>query len=145
MIDVVLFDPKHMDHIKTKEVYEKDHSIKERLKEYSKEPTVHSYTFIHDDSPVCILMVNTIFGSICDVIAVTADTLSECKIIFVKWCRSMIETYFNKPEVRRIQLVVRSDYKKGCKFVEFLGFKKEGEMHRYGADDATYSIYARVK
>lgn len=143
MIDVVMFEKKHLDQIRAKQIYSQDETLIDRLKGYSDESSVYAYTFIHNDVPVCVLMVNVLFDRICDVVAVTSDDLHNCKFSFVKWCKSMLEVFTQKG-IKRFQMVVRKDYADGCRFAEFMGFKKEGVMERYGADDLTYTLYARV-
>ncbi len=53
--------------------------------------------------------------------------------------------YLNLLPFRRLQTVVRSDFKVGVKFVEHLGFQREGLLKQYGSDKKDYYRYALLK
>jgi RimJ/RimL family protein N-acetyltransferase len=45
----------------------------------------------------------------------------------------------------RIQAIVRTDWPTAHRFIERLGFQKEGMMRKFGPDGSDYYLYARVK
>ncbi len=56
-----------------------------------------------------------------------------------------IKKYLNLLPFRRLQTIVRSDFKVGIKFVEHFGFQREGLLKQYGLDKKDYYRYALLK
>lgn len=144
MIEVATFQTEHLEAITPREVYKNDISLKERFEEYSKRPSVYSYTLISDGIPVAVFMGNIFYGRICDVIAIVSDKIEENKFGFVRACKKLMKATELSIGIDRFQITVHSDFKKGCRFAEVLGFKKEGVMQKYGPDSKDYYLYARV-
>jgi len=59
-------------------------------------------------------------------------------------CKWNIGRVFEQFDFRRIQAHVRADWVSARKFAEWLGFKQEGYMKKYGPEGADYIMYARV-
>ena len=47
-------------------------------------------------------------------------------------------------KIWRLQTAVKSNFKTGLRFAEFLGFKNEGLMKAYGPDKTDYYRMARI-
>ena len=78
------------------------------------------------------------------VIVLTNNNFSTLKI-----ARNILKL-FNKvandyPRWERIQAAVQSDFDKGIRLIEFLGFENEGLMKKFGPDKQDYYRYAMVR
>lgn len=57
----------------------------------------------------------------------------------------IIKNYINLVPQKRIQTIVKADFKIAIKFIERFGFKNEGLMKKYGPDGQDYYRYAHIK
>ena len=62
----------------------------------------------------------------------------------VKQLRDHIDQLSVENDYRRLQATSRSDFSAGQRFLEFLGFEREGLLRKYGPDGADHYLYARV-
>lgn len=46
--------------------------------------------------------------------------------------------------LRRLQATALASFPEGCRWLELLGFEREGRLRRYGPDGADHFLYARV-
>lgn len=62
-----------------------------------------------------------------------------------KIARDMIYNLMTEYKLRRVQTTPRADWDKGIKYVEWLGFKREGLMRGYYPDGTDCYMYAIVR
>lgn len=58
--------------------------------------------------------------------------------------REHIDELTTDNNYKRVQATARTDFKVAQRFLEFLGFEREGLMRRYGPDGADHYLYARL-
>jgi RimJ/RimL family protein N-acetyltransferase len=59
-------------------------------------------------------------------------------------CRRVLEDIVSTYRFSRVQASVRADNERDIRFVEWLGFSREGLLRRYGPEGADYLMYARI-
>jgi hypothetical protein len=65
------------------------------------------------------------------------------KALFSAFARN-IETGITAGKYRRLQATVKADFGAGIRFLERLGFEREGLMRSWGLDGSDYYMYARI-
>ena len=53
--------------------------------------------------------------------------------------------FIDAVKVRRLETAVQDGFQPGCRWVEMLGFQKEGLMRSYGPDGSDFLRYARIR
>ena len=76
---------------------------------------------------------------------IPSDKIEEYKLSIVRHLRRHIDKIVDEDGLRRLQAAVRSDFPAAHRFIEFLGFRREGLMRSYGPGGDDYFMYARVK
>ncbi len=74
-----------------------------------------------------------------------SNLVSSHKKMFVKLIRSNLEQMTEKFNFRRVQATARADLPKAQRFLEFLGFEREGLLKKYGPDGSDHILYAKIK
>ena len=70
--------------------------------------------------------------------------LHENKFSSIRIVRRELDKMVVDNNIHRLQCVVRADWNEAQKFIEFLGWEKEGLMKKYSTDGEDYYRYARV-
>ena len=145
MTRIIVFKPGHLDFmVNIRDSFIDDPGAKDRLEDHGNREGVYGYTFIHKDKPVAAVFASVMFGRMCDIVAITTDGIYECRFSFFRSCKSLMKSMTQKKGITRFQLTTKAGYRQASRFAESLGFKHEGVLERFGADDATYHIYGRT-
>lgn len=105
----------------------------------------HAFTLFYDGQILCyggVLLYRQGFGEawiLCSELAM--------KHPFVVYRKSIeiLNLIIDVNKLYRVQATVRCDWKQARKYLEHLGFKKEGRLKKYGPDQSDYYMYSRVK
>ena len=68
----------------------------------------------------------------------------DYKVGFYKAIKSHLDKIIEANNLHRVQCFVHKDYVISQKWVEHMGFEREGLLRKYGSDKADYYIYARL-
>tara|TARA_B100000470_G_scaffold200007_1_gene171383 strand:- start:172 stop:639 length:468 start_codon:yes stop_codon:yes gene_type:complete len=74
-----------------------------------------------------------------------STTVQNHKRMFVKLIRENMERMGDEFAFRRIQATARADAPKARRFLEFLGFEREGLLRAYGPDGADHILFAKIR
>ena len=102
-----------------------------------------SYTFYDGEQIVAIMGSVEINQQTCEVFAVFDECAERYKrriFEYARWLLARINDHY-----ARLQAIVRTDWTRGRRFLELLGFVHEGVLQAFGPGGSDYSIYARVK
>ena len=58
--------------------------------------------------------------------------------------KNHIKTITEEDELHRLQATVRDDFDVAKRFIEFLGFKREGLLKNFGPDRCDHIMYSRT-
>jgi len=75
---------------------------------------------------------------------IPSDQIPKYKIKMIKTLRNHIDLITEEDGLRRLQATVRDDFDIAKKFIEFLGFKREGLLKNYGPDGTDHIMYSRT-
>ena len=134
--NVVPYDPWHLEVIKPKKIHAGEMPL-----------TVSNYavTCILDLKPIAILGGFEVVPGVLYIWAIMSEDIRRCPITFHKEVLKILKFYEVEDNIRRIQVEVRKSYIEGQRWVESLGFIKEGLMKAYSPDSEDCYLYARVK
>ena len=62
----------------------------------------------------------------------------------VKAVRQFLDDIAERENFRRVQATTHADFHRGRRFLEWLGFEKEGLLRGYGPDVADHIMFARI-
>jgi hypothetical protein len=69
--------------------------------------------------------------------------LSQQASKHMQWLHYATKRFITMKHWQRLEATVQKDFREGCRWVELLGFKFEGEMPRYGDNGETHLRYGR--
>ena len=143
MIEVVPFEMKHLEDFKLREECPE---LIANLQYTETAKDREAFSFKKGGDYICFAGVNYLRPGVGEVWIVDGYLIPTCKLGFFRAIHRLIERYlFQGKELHRVQMGVRTNFEKGCKFAEKLGFEREGIMKQYCNDKQDYYLYARVK
>ena len=74
----------------------------------------------------------------------SSPLVERFKLSFHKAVKQTLDAIQKNLKLHRIQCMVHADYTRSQKWVERLGFKREGLMDKFAADKSSYYIYGRT-
>ena len=75
---------------------------------------------------------------------IPSDNIPKYKLKIIKTLRNHIDTITAEDDLHRLQATVRDDFDIAKRFIEFLGFEREGTLKNYGPDKTDHIMYSRT-
>jgi len=97
-----------------------------------------------DGSLACVVGGVCIWDGVARIWAITTPNMDLYPVRYARLFVWLHKWFVGSYNVHRVEFTVRSDFEKGCRLAEFLGFKKEGVLAAYGPDMSDYCIYGKV-
>ena len=104
----------------------------------------HSYSMISNGHLIAAGGIFPIWTSTGEAWLIPSDRVSRVKKSFAYSVRHVFGLLVEENSYRRVQASARADYRGGQRFLEWLGFEREGLMKSYGPDGADYVMYGKV-
>jgi hypothetical protein len=136
-------EPFKAEHILQMQVSEKDHvlyMIPHLFQVY--EELNSSYTYIEDDKVLACGGAIKLWDGMAEAWFTLADDMDLPVFTICKAVKEYIDSLIGNP-YRRLQATVKRSDEKAIRFIEWLGFEREGLLLQYGVEGADYYIYAR--
>jgi len=140
-ISYVPYDPKHGDEMIFSEG---SISVSERLKAIADDRANYAFTILRDGKPVCALVAVQVWPTVFEVSAAVSE---DARKFFATIHRSTVEVLSRVAEgtkAHRMQMTVKADFKKGCRWAEALGFEVETVLKHYGPEAEDFLLYRRL-
>ncbi len=102
------------------------------------------WTVHEDDKVYAVFGLTFLWNGVAEGWALLTDKISEFKFALHKRILNAIKFYVEKMDIKRLQITVKSDFEKGIKWAEALGFEKESLMKKWGPEGADYYQYVRL-
>lgn len=103
-----------------------------------------SYTLFLDDRPVYCGGLVECWPGVCEIWMLPGVDVIRKPITVVKAARWMLADAIDKMRPHRIQATVKASDDRAVRFIEALGFEREGLMRSFSADKTDFFLYARV-
>ncbi len=142
MIKMIPTLPEHFESLVLKDVYEHKDAI-----EFSKSEVFNSdvsYSILADDKVIAIVYGTIGYPGVMSCSGLFTDMVAKYKVAFHRCVKIIVDVVFKAFNLHRMQAVVRADYLQGQRWIEALGFAKEGLMKMYGANADDYYMYGRT-
>ena len=144
-MQIVEFEMSHFDRIQLRDwdlmgTQQMD-DVRERLKYFATNGP--SYTgMIHGDVVGCA-GVFIHWSGMGEAWVLSSPLVERFKLSFHRAVKQTLDMIQDNLKLHRIQCVVHAEYTRSQKWVERLGFKKEGLLNKYAPDQAAYYMYGR--
>ena len=105
----------------------------------------HAVSLYMDGKVEACLGLMMLWDGNADVWTVTSKKVQNSPVAFHRTVLRLLNSYQDGLKLRRISAGTPSNFVDGCKWLETLGFVKEGKMIKYGPDGQDWWLYARLK
>lgn len=104
----------------------------------------YGFAVMDGDVVVAILGLTVLHDGVAQNWAIISAEVKKHPVAFPRLALRALETMVQDLGLRRVQMTVRNDFPRGVAFAQWLGFKYEGTLRKYGPDGSDYFMYARV-
>lgn len=146
MIRLIDFEPEHAEELFTKSTTLATADSKFALRNWLDrlERKDRAFTLMDNGHLVVSGGIYPIWDGMAEAWLIPSDEMPRYKLKMIKILREHIDLITAEDGLRRLQATVRADYPVALRFIEFMGFKKEGLMKNFGPDGTDHFMYARV-
>ena len=138
----IMFRPGHLDFFSARTMY--DSEINEKSIDQMNDPNNFVYSVLSGHKVIAIVGLRKMWDGVAELWSMTSDDIKEHPIYFHKSCINLIDAHIKTLGLHRLQCSVRSDYNTGMKWIESLGFHRDGIMSKYGPNKLDYILYTRT-
>lgn len=101
------------------------------------------FTIADDMKPIGIIGGSFIYPEVMQVFALLSDDIKKNPKDFHKEVKRIIDLYFDKGLLTRMEMDVRCSFAQAVVWAERLGFTREGVKKNYSFDNSDHYLYAR--
>lgn len=103
-----------------------------------------AFSLIADGVVISIFGGAFLWPGVVEIWALTTELVHKYPKAFHSTVKGILSIYPKILKVHRIQCTVHTDNKRAAKWIERLGFEKEGVYKMYGADKSDFIRYAKI-
>lgn len=103
------------------------------------------FSLIHEQKVIAIGGVNELWQGVGEAFSVMSKSIFKYPKSLYKAFKLNLNTGLATGQYNRIHASVECDFPEGIRFIEKLGFKREGRMELWGPDGKDYYMYARLQ
>ena len=103
-----------------------------------------SFTLLCNSECVCSGGIVPLWSGVAEGWVISSKRIYENRIKASRLIKKRTDLLCAANKIWRLQTAVKSNFKTGLRFAEFLGFKNEGLMKAYGPDKTDYYRMARI-
>ena len=103
-----------------------------------------SFTLLHNNNPVCSGGIVPLWNGVAEGWVISSKRIFKNRIKASRLIKKRTDLLCAANKIWRLQTALKSNFKTGLRFAEFLGFKNEGLMKAYGPDKTDYYRMARI-
>ena len=103
-----------------------------------------SFTLLHNNNPLCSGGIVPLWNGVAEGWVISSKRIFKNRIKASRLIKKRTDLLCAANKIWRLQTAVKSNFKTGLRFAEFLGFKNEGLMKAYGPDKTDYYRMARI-
>jgi len=122
--------------------------LEEAVKDYPelKPDATKTWTVIKDDKIVSVFGIVPMWDGVAEIWFMPTKDILDSKIKAYLFIKKTFEKTIKEHNLRRVQATIRTDYPRGKKMIERLGFKNETPegMREYCPDKCDAWLYARL-
>jgi len=103
-----------------------------------------AFTGIVNKKPIFAAGMKIIWDGVAEGWVIATQDVWKYPIGVAKAIKKDFANVAKQQNIKRVQTAIRSDFKEGIKFAEWLGLENEGLMKSYGFDGSDQYRYARI-
>lgn len=130
--------------IKPKEFFRKDTELLEKLAEAIDSHPAITLVDQEDENILAIIGFTRIHQFSGEFWAVTSDECDKYPVSFTRKIIKLLRDYVLQHKLRRVQMIVQSDYQQGIIWANRLGFEFEGTLRSFGPNGENCNMMAKV-
>jgi len=104
----------------------------------------YGFTIYHEDEVVACIGITNIVTGVAEIWAITGVLVDKYPKDFHKTCQRIIDYAFEIDNLHRLQCTAEASFDKTIKWLENLGFEREGVLRNYTPDKKDMCIYAML-
>lgn len=130
--------------VKIKDVFYADFETKEKSEAVALKENNCAYTFLIDDKIIGVGGFNLLWPGVAEGWTVLSEDVKKYPILFHKLVLKGIQFHMHEMKLHRVHSTVVSSFCTGGKWLQKLGFNKEGTLNKFGSFGDSYDLWARV-
>jgi RimJ/RimL family protein N-acetyltransferase len=103
-----------------------------------------AYTLIMDDQVVGCAGVVLLEWGRGEAWTLLSSLFYRYKLTAIRFIKKYLQRIAEDEELKRVQAQVRCDFEAGKRFIEFLGFEREGVLRRFGPNSEDIVMYSKL-
>lgn len=105
----------------------------------------YSWVYLSEGQPIVIMGAIHKWGNYWTAWAFLSDQGTKAPFCFVRQVKDAIPEYMDELGIERLEATTNRSNEKARRFAEFLGFRHEGVLAKYGLDGEDYDVLSIVK
>ncbi len=105
----------------------------------------YGFTIYHEEDIIACVAVTKICTGVSEIWAITGKLVDKYPKDFHKICKRIIEYAFKIDDLHRLQCTAEVGYDRTIKWLEKLGFEREGTLRNYTSDSKDMYIYSIIR
>ncbi len=105
----------------------------------------YAYTIYHEEDVVACAGVTYIVSGVAEIWAITGELVAKYPKDFHKICKQIVAEALEKDNLHRLQCTAEVGYARTIKWLERLGFEREGTLRNYTPDGKDMYIYSIIR
>lgn len=103
-----------------------------------------AFTLLCNSQPIVSGGIFPLWNGVAEGWVISSKRIFDIKVKAARLIKRRTDILCAANKIWRLQTTVKSNFKTGLRFAEFLGFKNEGLMRGYGPDQTDYYRMAKV-
>lgn len=105
----------------------------------------YAHTLYHEDKVVACVGVMHVIEGVAEIWAITGKLVEKYPKDFHKTCLKIIKDAITNNNLRRLHCTAEAEYDRTIKWLERLGFEREGTLRNYTSDGKDMYIYSIIR
>jgi len=145
MFEIGTFNAEDLDQIDPHPIYAgSEKLLKSQARAIQELPNSYALSLYLDGKVEACLGMMVLWEGNADVWTFASKKCKDHPIAFHKAVARILDAYQNGLGAKRVSAGTPSSFTEGCRWLESLGFNREGKMLKYGPDGSDWWLYARV-
>ena len=107
-------------------------------------PNIDAFTLEDDEEILAVGGAHILWPGVAEAWVLVSPSGKKHGRLFARYAKRRFEGMLKENDIKRMQATIHATDESGMRFVEWLGFEKEGLMRKYGLQGEDYVRVARI-
>ena len=107
-------------------------------------PNIDAFTLEDDEEILAVGGAHILWPGVAEAWVLVSPSGKKHGRLFARYAKRRFEGMLKENDIKRMQATIHATDESGMRFVEWLGFEKEGLMRKYGLQGEDYVRLARI-